>query len=70
MTQPKQLRYTLEQKPARLVESGQNVAAVGRSLSVVDQTMGNGVREHRTGTLKGAGRKTNIASRVLTRANR
>jgi transposase len=69
MTQPKQVHYTLEQEPARLVEPGQSLAEVGRSLGVIKQTMGNGVREHRTGTLKGAGSNTNIARRILMHAN-
>src|ERR1039458_910316 len=56
MTKSKRGRYTLEfkQEAARLVESGQSQAAAARSLGVVEQTLGNWVREHRAGTLKGA----------------
>jgi transposase len=59
-------RYTLEfkQEAARLVESGQSQAAVARSLGVVEQTLGNWVREHRAGTLKGASSKPQELARV------
>jgi len=57
-------RYTLEfkQEAARLVESGQSQASVARSLGVVEQTLGNWVREHRAGTLKGATSKPLVTS--------
>jgi transposase len=47
-------RFTLEfkQEAARLVESGQSQAAVARSLGVVEQTLGNWVRENRAGKLE------------------
>src|SRR5664280_1636917 len=56
MTKSKRGRYTLEfkQEAARLVESGQCQAAVSRSLGVVEQTLGNWVKAHRAGKLKGA----------------
>jgi len=48
-------RYTLEFKKeaVRLVESGQSVAAVARSLGIVEQTLFNWVKAHRQGQLKG-----------------
>ena len=49
-------RYTLEfkQEAVRLVESGQTIAAVARSLGVVEQTSFNWIKLHRAGRLKGA----------------
>jgi transposase len=49
-------RYTLEfkQEAVRLVESGQSVAAVARSLGIVEQTLFNWVKASRQGQLKGA----------------
>jgi transposase len=57
MTKATRGRYTLEfkQEAVRLVESGQTMAAVSRSLGVVEQTLYNWVKAHRAGTLKGAG---------------
>ena len=67
MTKSKRGRYTLEfkQEAVRLVESGQSQAAVGRSLSVVEQTLGNWVREHRAGTLKGASNKPRVMAEQM-----
>ena len=64
MMKAKRGRYTLEfkQEAARLVESGQSQASVARSLGVVEQTLGNWVREHRAGTLKGATSKPLVTS--------
>jgi transposase len=55
-------RYTLEfkQEAAGLVESGQSQAAAARSLGVAEQTLGNWVREHRAGTLKGVAEFTSM----------
>lgn len=48
-------RYTLEfkQEAVRLVESGQSVAAVARSLGIVEQTLFNWVKASRQGKLQG-----------------
>ena len=55
MTKATRGRYTLEfkQEAVRLVESGQSQAAAARSLGVVEQTLGNWVKAHRAGSLKG-----------------
>jgi transposase len=52
-------RYTLEfkQEAVRLVEAGQSMAAVGRSLGVVEQTLFNWVKAKKLGKLKGADSK-------------
>ena len=67
MTKSKRVRYTLEfkQEAARLVESGQSQAAVARSLGVVEQTLGNWVREHRAGKLKGATTKPAVTAEQM-----
>src|ERR1035441_8510699 len=67
MTKSKRGRYTLEfkQEAARLVESGQSQAAAARSLGVVEQTLGNWVREHRAGTLKGASSKPLVSAEQM-----
>ena len=52
-------RYTLEfkQEAVRLVEGGQSIAAVARTLGVVDQTLFNWVKASRQGKLTGADSK-------------
>ena len=67
MRNGKRGRYTLEfkQEAARLVESGQSQAAAARSLGVVEQTLGNWVREHRAGTLKGASSKPQVTAEQM-----
>jgi|SRR4051794_28334469 transposase len=62
MTKPKaaaRARYTLEfkQEAVRLVEGGQSIAAVARTLGVVDQTLFNWVKAQRLGKLTGADSK-------------
>ena len=54
MRNGKRGRYTLEfkQEAVRLVESGQSVASVARSLEVVEQTLSNWVKANREGKLK------------------
>ena len=52
-------RYSLEfkQEAVRLVAGGQSVAAVARSLGLVDQTLFNWVKAERLGQLKGVDAK-------------
>ncbi len=52
-------RYTLEFKleAVRLVDKGESIAATARSLGVVDQTLFNWVKLHKSGKLKGADSK-------------
>jgi transposase len=67
MTKATRGRYTLEfkQETVRLVESVQSHAAAARSLGVVEQTLGNWVREHRAGTLKGASSKPLVTAEQM-----
>ena len=52
-------QYTLEfkQEAVRLVQAGQSIAAVARTLGIVDQTLFNWVKAHRQGRLTGADSK-------------
>ena len=56
MTKTSRARYTLEfkQEAVRLVDNGQSIAAVARTLGVVDQTLSNWVKAHKQGKLTGA----------------
>jgi len=66
MRNGKRGRYTLEfkQEAARLVESGQSQAA-SRSLGVAEQALGNWVREHRAGTLRGTSSKPQVTAEQM-----
>lgn len=59
MTKTVRSRYTLEfkQEAVRLVQSGQSMAAVSRSLGVVEQALFNWVKANREGRLNGADSK-------------
>ena len=52
-------RYPLEFKleAVRMVDNGESIAATARSVGVVDQTLFNGVKLHKSGQLKGADSK-------------
>jgi transposase len=67
MTKTSRARYTLEfkQEAARLVENGQSIAAVARTLGVVDQTLFNWVKAHRQGKLTGADSKTPVSAEQM-----
>jgi transposase len=67
MTKATRGRYTLEfkQEAVRLVESGQTMAAVSRSLGVVEQTLYNWVKAHRAGTLRGANGKPQVSAEQM-----
>ena len=60
-------RYTLEfkQEAVRLVGSGQTVAAAARSLGVVEQTLGNWIKLHRAGRLKGVSGKHQVTAEQM-----
>ena len=67
MTKGTRGRYTLEfkQKAVRLVESGQRMAAAARSLGVVEQTLGNWMKLHRAGRLKGTSGKHQVTAEQM-----
>ena len=59
-------RYTLEykQEVARLVSSGQRVAAAAKSLGIVEQTLTNWVKADKVGQLRGVKSEQVSAERV------
>jgi transposase len=67
MRNGKRGRYTLEfkQEAVRLVESGQTLAAAARSLGVVEQTLGNWIKLHRAGQLKGVVGKSAVTAEQM-----
>jgi len=67
MRNGKRGRYTLEfkQEAVRLVESGQTLASAARSLGVVEQTLGNWIKLHRAGQLKGAVGKSAVTAEQM-----
>jgi len=67
MTKSKRGRYTLEFKRegVLLVESGQSLASVARTLGVVEQTLGNWLKAHRAGILQGAGGKAPVTAEQM-----
>ena len=67
MRNGKRGRYTLEfkQEAVRLVESGQTLAAAARSVGVVEQTLGNWIKLHRAGQLKGVVGKSAVTAEQM-----
>ena len=67
MRNGKRGRYTLEfkQEAVRLVESGQTLASAARSLGVVEQTLGNWIKLHRAGALKGESGKSGVTAEQM-----
>jgi transposase len=66
MEKAKRARYTLEfkQEAIRLVETGQSMASVARTLGVVEQTLHNWVKADRQGKLAGAEKKAVSAEQM------
>ena len=66
MTKTTRSRYTLEykQEAVRLVDGGQSIAAVARTLGVVDQTLFNWVKAQRQGRLHGVDSKVVSAEQM------
>jgi transposase len=60
-------RYTVEfkQEAVRLVEAGQSIAAVARTLGVVDQTLFNWVKAQRQGKLNGADSQVKVSAEQM-----
>jgi transposase len=67
MTKATRKRYTFEfkQEAVRLVESGQSLAAAARSLGIVEQTLGNWVKAHRSGSLTGPSNKLQVTAEQM-----
>jgi len=60
-------RYTLEfkQEAVRLVESGQTMAAAARSWEWSNRRLGNWIKLHRAGKLKGASGKHQVTAEQM-----
>jgi transposase len=67
MRNGKRGRYTLEFKleAVRLVDSGQTLASAARSLGVVEQTLGNWIKLHRAGQLRGVVGKSAVTAEQM-----
>ena len=67
MTKTQRARYTLEfkQESMRLVNHGQSIAAVARTLGMIDQTLFNWVKAHRLGKLTGAHSKAPVSAEQM-----
>ena len=67
MTKTSRARYTLDfkQEAVRLVDNGQSIAAVARTLDGVDQTLFNWVKAQRQGKLKGADSKPTVSAEQM-----
>ena len=67
MTKTSRARYTLEfkQEAVRLLENGQSIAAVARTLGVVDQTLFNWIKAHRQGLLTEADSKAPVSAEQM-----
>jgi transposase len=70
MSKSKRARYTLEFKmeAVRLVQSGQSIAAVSKTLGVSDQTLHNWIKAQAQGQLKEqAGKAVNAEQMEISR---
>jgi transposase len=67
MTKTSRARYTLEfkQEAVRVVEDGQGITAVARTLGIVDQTLFNWVKAHRHGKLTGSDSKAPVSAEQM-----
>jgi transposase len=57
--------YKFKMEAVRLVESGQSIAEVARSLGVVEQTLSNRIRAHKTGELSANGRRSKLTAPIM-----
>ena len=67
MTKASRARYPFEfkQEAVCLVENGQSIASVARSLGVVDQTLFNWFKAHQQGKLTGAHSKAPVSAEQM-----
>jgi transposase len=54
--------YEFKQEAVRLIESGQSIAQAARSLGVVEQTLSNWIKAHKTGKLRANGRGSKLTA--------
>ena len=57
--------YEFKQEAVRLVESGQSVAEAARSLGVIEQTLSNWIKAHKSGKLVVNGRGSKLTAEQI-----
>lgn len=57
--------YEFKLEAVRLVESGQRVAEAARTLGVVEQTLSNWIKAHKTGKLVANGRGSKLTAEQI-----
>jgi transposase len=57
--------YEFKLEAVRLVESGQSVAEAARSLGVIEQTLSNWIKAHKSGKLVANGRGSKLTSEQI-----
>ena len=57
--------YEFKLEAVRLVESGQRVAEAARSLDVVEQTLSNWIKAHKSGKLTANGRGSKLTAEQI-----
>ena len=57
--------YEFKLEAVRLVESGQRVAEAARSLGVIEQTLSNWIKAHKSGKLRANGRGSKLTAEQI-----
>jgi transposase len=57
--------YEFKMEAVRLVESGQSVAEAARSLGVIEQTLSNWIKAHKSGKLVANGRGSKLTAEQI-----
>ena len=57
--------YEFKMEAVRLVESGQSVAEAARSLGVIEQTLSNWIKAHKSGKLTANGRGSKLTAEQI-----
>lgn len=57
--------YEFKLEAVRLVESGQRIAEVARSLGVIEQTLSNWIKAHKAGKLTAHGRGSKLSAEQI-----
>ena len=57
--------YEFKLEAVRLVESGQSVAEAARSLGVIEQTLSNWIKAHKSGKLVANGRGSKLTAEQI-----
>jgi len=57
--------YEFKMEAVRLVESGQSIAEAARSLGVIEQTLSNWIKAHKSGKLTANGRGSKLTAEQI-----